>query len=197
VQAVKPITAGEGTRTPDLLITNQLLYQLSYASNFHTLVAKKSITQLSVICQLPVWCLPLFFNFKLGLYLFFSSISIVKIKKIKILTIFGVAPEYPGGSIELFSMIWYIFIMKEIVGVVFGLGLMANAGLFVVQAIKILRTKSAAGVSTFTFAGFSVLQVTGILHGIFQKDIYLLSGMAASLLACGTVTILSIIYRRR
>jgi hypothetical protein len=25
--------AGEGTRTPNLLITNQLLYQLSYASN--------------------------------------------------------------------------------------------------------------------------------------------------------------------
>ena len=28
-----PKRAGEGTRTPDLLITNQLLYQLSYASN--------------------------------------------------------------------------------------------------------------------------------------------------------------------
>ncbi len=27
--------AGEGTRTPDLLITNQLLYQLSYASMSH------------------------------------------------------------------------------------------------------------------------------------------------------------------
>jgi len=87
--------------------------------------------------------------------------------------------------------------MKEVVGVIFGLGLMANAGLFVVQAIKILRAKSAKGVSIFTFAGFSFLQVTGILHGIFQEDIYLLSGMVASLLACGTVTILSIIYRNR
>ena len=30
--------AGEGSRTPDLLITNQLLYQLSYASVGLTLV---------------------------------------------------------------------------------------------------------------------------------------------------------------
>ncbi len=87
--------------------------------------------------------------------------------------------------------------MKEVVGVIFGLGLMANAGLFVVQAIKILRTKSAKGLSIFTFAGFSLLQMTGILHGIFHKDMYLLSGMVASLLACGTVTVLSIIYRSR
>lgn len=87
--------------------------------------------------------------------------------------------------------------MKEIIAYIFAAGLMVNAGLFVVQGIKILRTKSAKGVSTITFAGFSVLQVTGILHGFFQKDYYLLIGMAASLLACGTVTILSIIYRNR
>ncbi|MDQ1350046.1 MAG: MtN3 and saliva related transrane protein [Acidobacteriota bacterium] len=87
--------------------------------------------------------------------------------------------------------------MKEIIAVIFGLGLMANAGLFVVQAVKILRTKSAKGVSTLTFGGFSLLQVTGILHGYFQKDMSLLAGMAASLLACGTVTVLSVIYRHK
>ena len=87
--------------------------------------------------------------------------------------------------------------MKEIVGLIFSLGLMANAGLFVIQAVKILRAKSAKGVSTFTFAGFSILQVTGILHGYFQQDWYLLVGMVASLMACGTVTALSVIYRER
>jgi MtN3 and saliva related transmembrane protein len=87
--------------------------------------------------------------------------------------------------------------MKEVIGVIFGLGLVVNAGLFVVQAIKIVRTKSVKGLSTFTFAGFSVLQVTGVLHGILQEDMYLLAGMASSLLACGTVTVLSIIYRNR
>lgn len=85
--------------------------------------------------------------------------------------------------------------MKEIIAIIFGLGLMANAGLFVVQAVKIIGSKSAKGVSTLTFGGFSLLQVTGILHGYFQKDMYLLAGMAASLLACGTVTVLSILYR--
>jgi MtN3 and saliva related transmembrane protein len=87
--------------------------------------------------------------------------------------------------------------MKEIIGVIFGLGLVVNGGLFVVQAVKIVRSRSAKGVSTFTFAGFNVLQITGILHGIFQKDIYLLTGMVASFLACGAVTVLSIVYRNR
>jgi MtN3 and saliva related transmembrane protein len=87
--------------------------------------------------------------------------------------------------------------MKEIIGIIFGLGLVINGGLFVVQAVKIVKSRSAKGVSTFTFAGFNVLQITGILHGIFQKDIYLLSGMVASFLACGAVTVLSIIYRNK
>ena len=87
--------------------------------------------------------------------------------------------------------------MKNIIALIFGLGLMANAGLFVVQAIKILKNKSSKGVSTITFAGFSILQITGILHGYFQNDMYLLSGMAASLMACGTVTVLSILYKNK
>ncbi len=87
--------------------------------------------------------------------------------------------------------------IKTIVGFIFGMGLMANAGLFVIQAIKIVKAKSAKGVSIFTFAGFSVLQITGILHGIFQQDMYLLAGMIASLLACGTVTALAVIYREK
>jgi len=87
--------------------------------------------------------------------------------------------------------------MKEIVGFIFGLGLMANAGLFVLQAARIWRARSSKGVSILTFAGFCLLQVTGILHGIFQHDMYLLAGMVASLLACGTVTGLAIYFRKR
>jgi len=87
--------------------------------------------------------------------------------------------------------------MKEIIGMIFGMGLMANAGLFVVQAVKIIRARSAKGVSTFTFTGFAVLQITGILHGIFQQDWYLFTGMAASFLTCGTVAVLSVVYREK
>ncbi|MCK4766490.1 MAG: hypothetical protein KAW12_30120 [Candidatus Aminicenantes bacterium] len=85
--------------------------------------------------------------------------------------------------------------MKEIIAVIFGAGLMANGLLFVLQAIKIVRAKSSKGVSILTFAGFCILQVTGILHGIFQQDISLILGMSASLLACGSTTVLAIIYR--
>lgn len=99
----------------------------------------------------------------------------------------GSESVYPDGLI----------FVKEIVGCIFGLGLVANAALFAIQAFQIVRSRNATGVSTFTFAGFCLLQITGILHGFFQGDLYLLFGMAASFLACGTVTVLSLVYRNR
>jgi len=87
--------------------------------------------------------------------------------------------------------------MKQIVAVVFGLGLLGNALLFVPQAIAVWRKKSDVGVSLITFGGFSVLQVIGIVHGIYQRDPSLTLGMAASLLTCGTVTFLTVAYRVR
>jgi MtN3 and saliva related transmembrane protein len=87
--------------------------------------------------------------------------------------------------------------MKEIVAVVFGLGLIGNALLFVPQVIAVWRKKSDEGISLITFGGFSVLQAIGIVHGAYQHDPSLLLGMAASLVTCGTVTALTIFYRLR
>jgi len=87
--------------------------------------------------------------------------------------------------------------MKEVVAVIFGLGLVCNALLFVPQAIAVWRKKSDEGISLITFGGFSVLQAIGIVHGVFQQDWSLILGMAASLLTCGTVTMLTLIYRMR
>ena len=87
--------------------------------------------------------------------------------------------------------------MKEIVAVVFGLGLIGNALLFVPQVIAVWRKKSDEGISLITFGGFSVLQAIGIVHGIYQRDPSLVLGMAASLLTCGSVTALTIFYRMR
>lgn len=87
--------------------------------------------------------------------------------------------------------------MKEIVAVIFGLGLLCNALLFVPQAIAVWRKKADEGVSLITFGGFSVLQAIGIVHGIYQRDPSLILGMAASLLSCGTVTVLLLHYRMR
>lgn len=87
--------------------------------------------------------------------------------------------------------------MKQIVAVVFGLGLLCNALLFVPQAIAVFRKKTDEGVSLITFGGFSILQAIGIVHGVYQHDLSLTLGMAASLLSCGTVTALTIVYRLR
>jgi MtN3 and saliva related transmembrane protein len=87
--------------------------------------------------------------------------------------------------------------MKQIVAIIFGLGLGGNAMLFVPQIIAVWRKKTDEGISLVTFGGFSVLQAIGIVHGYFQQDYSLILGMAASLLTCGTVTALTIFYRVR
>jgi MtN3 and saliva related transmembrane protein len=87
--------------------------------------------------------------------------------------------------------------MKEIVAIIFGLGLLGNALLFVPQVIAVWRKKSDEGISLVTFGGFSILQVIGIIHGLYQHDPSLVVGMAASLLTCGSVTGLTLIYRMR
>ena len=87
--------------------------------------------------------------------------------------------------------------MKEIVAVIFGLGLGCNALLFVPQIIAVWRKKTDEGISLVTFGGFSILQVVGIVHGLYQHDLSLILGMAASLLTCGSVTFLTLYFRLR
>jgi len=84
--------------------------------------------------------------------------------------------------------------MKEMVAVIFGLGLGCNALLFVPQIIAVWRKKTDEGISLLTFGGFSVLQAIGIVHGLYQQDLSLILGMAASLLTCGSVTGLTIYF---
>lgn len=85
--------------------------------------------------------------------------------------------------------------MKAIIAWVFGAGLFLNAALFVPQALRLWRTQRAEGVSLSTFAGFNALQITGVLQGYFQRDLALMIGMAASLLTCGSVTLLAARYQ--
>jgi PQ loop repeat. len=87
--------------------------------------------------------------------------------------------------------------MKEVVALLFGLGLGGNALLFVPQIFAVWRKKSDEGISLVTFGGFSALQIIGIIHGHYQHDLSLEYGMIASLLTCGTVTLLTIYYRVR
>jgi MtN3 and saliva related transmembrane protein len=63
--------------------------------------------------------------------------------------------------------------------------------------LAVWRKKSDEGISLITFGGFSVLQAIGIVHGLYQHDLSLILGMAASLLTCGSVAALTIFYRIR
>src|SRR6516225_9231202 len=87
--------------------------------------------------------------------------------------------------------------MREFVAVIFGLGLLCNALLFVPQVIAVWRKKSDEGISLITFGGLSILQIVAVIHGLFQHDLSLILGMATSLLSCGSVTVLTIFYRLR
>lgn len=87
--------------------------------------------------------------------------------------------------------------MKNIVAVVFGFGMLLNAGLFVPQAWHLWKAKRAEGVSVLSFAGFNALQLIGAVHGYFQQDNALMLGMLASLLTCGSVTLLAARYKEK
>jgi MtN3 and saliva related transmembrane protein len=87
--------------------------------------------------------------------------------------------------------------MREIVTYVFGLALLGNACLFVPQALALWRKKSDEGVSLITFGGFCILQVIGVVHGLYEHDNSLIVGLGASFLTCGAVTLLTIVYRLR
>jgi MtN3 and saliva related transmembrane protein len=41
------------------------------------------------------------------------------------------------------------------------------------------------------------LQVIGVVHGVYEHDNSLIIGLGASFLTCGTVTLLTVIYRIR
>jgi len=87
--------------------------------------------------------------------------------------------------------------MRQFVAVIFGLGLIGNALLFVPQAVAVWRKKSDEGISLVTFGGFCILQVLGVVHGFYEHDNSLIVGLGASFLTCGTVTFLTIAYRLR
>lgn len=83
----------------------------------------------------------------------------------------------------------------HIIDVIAGLALFGNAALFVPQIIQLYRQKHARDASLLTFGGFCVLQIFVGLHGLFHHDFILLSGMIASFVTCGTVTLQIIYYR--
>lgn len=80
---------------------------------------------------------------------------------------------------------------------VFAAGLFINAVLFIPQAMEIYKTKDSHGQSLLTFAGFNVIQLFTILHAYIHEDRILLLGYLLSLVTCGAVTFLIVLYRSK
>lgn len=86
--------------------------------------------------------------------------------------------------------------IKNLIDLIFGLALFINAGLFIPQAYKIFKEKTAAGISLFTFIGFILIQIATILYGIINSDYILIAGYVLSVITCGSVVILALIYKK-
>lgn len=86
--------------------------------------------------------------------------------------------------------------MKYIVSVIFACGLFFNALVFIPQAIKIFKNKSADNLSVYTFFGFNIMQFFAILHGYYQQDMVLMLGFMLSFITCGSVTLLILKYKQ-
>ena len=78
----------------------------------------------------------------------------------------------------------------------FGIGMFLNGTLFIPQAYRIWREKSAKDLSAIMFTGFLLIQLFTVLHGYFEKDWALMIGMGYSMFTCSITTILIFLYRR-
>jgi MtN3 and saliva related transmembrane protein len=78
-----------------------------------------------------------------------------------------------------------------------GIGGIVNALLFVPQIVKLLRCRSAEGVSTAMYAGFLVLQLVTGVDLVFHRIWPLATGMAASAIATFTILVLAVHYQHR
>lgn len=84
---------------------------------------------------------------------------------------------------------------KGVVEFIFGAALFINARLFIPQALRILKTKSAKGISLLTFLGFFGIQLAIVVHGLIHQDALLVIGYLLSMITCGMVVLLAWYYR--
>ncbi len=85
-------------------------------------------------------------------------------------------------------------IIKSAIDISFSFALFVNAMLFIPQALKIVRQKTAAAISLSTFFGFLIIQFTAVLYGFMHHDYILVYGYLMSMLTCGSVVGLTLFY---
>lgn len=77
----------------------------------------------------------------------------------------------------------------------FSISLLVNAALFIPQIISLIKTESAKDISLITFAGFNIIQLFTLMHGLYIGDYLLAAGYLLSIITCGSVSILICYYR--
>lgn len=87
-------------------------------------------------------------------------------------------------------------IFREVIELIFSLSLFINAVSFIPQILRIIKEKSAKGVSLITFSIFLGSQFSAILYGLIIKSNIMVFGYALSMLTCAPVVILILVYRR-
>lgn len=86
-------------------------------------------------------------------------------------------------------------IVNNLINITFGFALFFNSLLFIPQIICLYKNKHAGDTSIITFAGFNIMNLFGILHGVVMNDIILVIGYGLSFIANTIVTILIIKYK--
>lgn len=86
--------------------------------------------------------------------------------------------------------------LKNTIEFLFAIALFANALLYIPQAIQIFKEKSTQGVSFITFFGFLLIQISVILHAAIHKDYVLAIGYIISMITCGIVVALLLVYKK-
>lgn len=88
-------------------------------------------------------------------------------------------------------------ITADVINLIFSAALFFNAILFIPQAVRIVKEKTAEGISLITFSGFLIIQLATVFHAVAVHDYILMSGYLLSLMTCGSVTLLALIYKKK
>jgi two-component system, OmpR family, aerobic respiration control sensor histidine kinase ArcB len=84
---------------------------------------------------------------------------------------------------------------KEVIEVIFSLGLFINAVSFIPQIARLIKDRSAKGISLITFTIFLLTQFSAVLYGFIIHSWILIIGYMLSMLTCGPVVLLIIYFR--
>lgn len=86
-------------------------------------------------------------------------------------------------------------LINNLINIIFAIALFVNSLLFIPQIRCLYKNKHVGNTSILTFAGFNIMNLFGVLHGIVVDDKILIIGYSLSVVTNTTVTFLLIKYK--